>query len=85
MRCSMSCSRPDFLRACRRRSRNYARQQLARLVAEHPDVFEDVRGEGLMLGLKMRVPNTEFVDALLQAQACSPSARATMSCACCRR
>jgi acetylornithine/N-succinyldiaminopimelate aminotransferase len=27
-------------------------------------VFEDLRGEGLMLGLKMRVPNTEFIDAL---------------------
>ena len=28
------------------------------------DVFEDVRGEGLMLGLKMRVPNTEFLNRL---------------------
>ncbi len=45
---------------------NYARQQLARLVAEHPNVFEDVRGEGLMLGVKMRVPNTEFVSELLK-------------------
>jgi acetylornithine/N-succinyldiaminopimelate aminotransferase len=43
---------------------NYARQQLAGLVAAHPKVFEDVRGEGLMLGLKMRVPNTEFVSRL---------------------
>jgi acetylornithine/N-succinyldiaminopimelate aminotransferase len=43
---------------------NYARQQLAGLIAAHPDVFEDVRGQGLMLGLKMKVPNTEFVDAL---------------------
>ncbi|MBV9990241.1 MAG: aspartate aminotransferase family protein [Alphaproteobacteria bacterium] len=45
---------------------NFARQQLAGLVAAHPKVFEDVRGEGLMLGLKMRVPNTEFVSALFQ-------------------
>ena len=45
---------------------NFARQQLAGLVAAHPQVFEDVRGEGLMLGLKMRVPNTEFVAALLR-------------------
>jgi acetylornithine/N-succinyldiaminopimelate aminotransferase len=45
---------------------NFARQQLARLVAEHPGVFEDVRGEGLMLGLKMKVPNTEFVGELLK-------------------
>jgi len=45
---------------------NFARQQLAGLVASHPQVFEDVRGEGLMMGLKMRVPNTEFVAALLK-------------------
>ena len=43
---------------------NYARQQLGSLTAEHPDVFEDVRGEGLMLGLKLKVPNTEFIDRL---------------------
>jgi acetylornithine/N-succinyldiaminopimelate aminotransferase len=43
---------------------NFARQQLAGLVAAHPNVFEDVRGEGLMLGLKMRVPNTEFLNRL---------------------
>jgi len=40
---------------------NYLRQQLAGLIAEHPSVFEELRGQGLMLGLKMRVPNTEFV------------------------
>jgi len=43
---------------------NYACQQLGSLIAEYPGVFEDVRGEGLMLGLKMKVPNTEFVDRL---------------------
>jgi acetylornithine/N-succinyldiaminopimelate aminotransferase len=42
---------------------NYLRQQLAGLIAEHPSVFEELRGQGLMLGLKMRVPNTEFVAA----------------------
>jgi acetylornithine/N-succinyldiaminopimelate aminotransferase len=42
---------------------NYLNQQLGSLVAEHPDVFETVRGQGLMLGLKMRVPNTDFVTA----------------------
>lgn len=42
---------------------NYLRQQVGVLLAEHPSVFEDVRGQGLMLGLKMRVPNTEFVAA----------------------
>ena len=43
---------------------NYFRQQLARLIAEHPGVFEELRGEGLMLGLKTKVPNTEFVTRL---------------------
>ena len=42
---------------------NYLRQQLAGLLAEHPAVFEEVRGQGLLLGLKLRVPNTEFVAA----------------------
>jgi acetylornithine/N-succinyldiaminopimelate aminotransferase len=39
------------------------RQKLEGLVAAHPDVFESVRGAGLMLGLKCRVPNTELVAA----------------------
>jgi acetylornithine/N-succinyldiaminopimelate aminotransferase len=39
------------------------RQKLEGLVAAHPDVFEGVRGAGLMLGLKCRVPNTEVVAA----------------------
>jgi acetylornithine/N-succinyldiaminopimelate aminotransferase len=42
---------------------NYLRQQLAGLIAEHPAVFEELRGQGLMLGLKLRVPNTDFVTA----------------------
>ena len=39
------------------------RQGLESLVARHPEVFEAVRGQGLMLGLKCRVPNTELVKA----------------------
>ena len=54
---------PDFLPHVEKVA-NFARQQLAGLVAAHPKVFEDVRGEGLMLGLKMRVPNTEFLSRL---------------------
>ena len=42
---------------------NYFRQQLGVLLAEHASVFEEIRGEGLMLGLKLKVPNTEFVAA----------------------
>ncbi len=34
---------------------NYLHQQLGALVAGHPAVFESVRGQGLMLGLKMKV------------------------------
>ena len=39
------------------------RQKLEGLVAAHPDIFEGVRGAGLMLGLKCRIPNTEVVAA----------------------
>jgi acetylornithine/N-succinyldiaminopimelate aminotransferase len=54
---------PDFLPRVQKVA-NYAKQQLGSLIADYPDVFEDVRGQGLMLGLKMKVPNTEFLDAL---------------------
>ncbi|WP_298679944.1 aspartate aminotransferase family protein [uncultured Lentibacter sp.] len=39
------------------------RQKLEGLVAAHPDVFEGVRGTGLMLGLKCKVAPAEFVSA----------------------
>ena len=39
------------------------RQKLEGLVAEHPDVFEGIRGEGLMLGIKCKVPNADVVKA----------------------
>ena len=39
------------------------RQRLEGLVASHPDIFEGVRGQGLMLGLKCRAPNAEIVKA----------------------
>ncbi|HET9067674.1 MAG TPA: aminotransferase class III-fold pyridoxal phosphate-dependent enzyme, partial [Amaricoccus sp.] len=39
------------------------RQGLEGLVAAHPEVFEAVRGEGLMLGLKCRKPAAEVVQA----------------------
>jgi len=54
---------PGFLDRVERVA-NYARQQLAALPSEFPHVFEDVRGQGLMLGLKMKVPNAEFVGRL---------------------
>ncbi len=39
------------------------RQSLAGLAAGHPDVVEEIRGEGLIQGIKLRIPNAEFVVA----------------------
>jgi acetylornithine/N-succinyldiaminopimelate aminotransferase len=39
------------------------RQSLAGLAAEHPDVVAEIRGEGLMQGLRLRVPNADFATA----------------------
>ncbi len=39
------------------------RQKLEGLVAAHPDVFEGVRGSGLMLGLLCKATNTDIVAA----------------------
>ena len=39
------------------------RQKLEGLVANHPDVFEAVRGTGLMLGLKCKVAPIDLVNA----------------------
>ena len=39
------------------------RQKLEGLVAAHPDVFEAVRGAGLMLGLKCKAVNADVVKA----------------------
>ena len=39
------------------------RQKLEGLVAAYPDVFESVRGSGLMLGLKCKATNTDVVKA----------------------
>jgi acetylornithine/N-succinyldiaminopimelate aminotransferase len=43
------------------------KQKLAALVDRYPKVFADVRGTGLMLGLKAVMPNTEIVAALRDA------------------
>ncbi len=39
------------------------RQRLAQLVDENPDIFEELRGDGLMLGLKCKIPNTDVANA----------------------
>ncbi len=46
---------------------NYFSQQLGALVSEHPAIFESVRGQGLMLGLKMKIPNGDFIKAARDA------------------
>jgi len=44
------------------------RQKLAELEDRHPQIIESVRGEGLMFGLKTRVPNAEFAAAARAAK-----------------
>ncbi|MGY6409661.1 MAG: acetylornithine transaminase [Alkalilacustris sp.] len=51
---------PAFLAEVRRKAAQF-RQGLEGLVAAHPDVFEGVRGAGLMLGLRCRVPAGDVV------------------------
>lgn len=46
----------------------HLRQRLEGLVAAHPDVFEAVRGEGLMLGIKCAATNIDVVNAGYDAQ-----------------
>ncbi len=53
---------PEFLADVNRKAGLF-RQGLESLVAAHPDVFEAVRGSGLMLGLKCRVAPAEVVKA----------------------
>ncbi len=38
------------------------KQSLAELKDKHPQVIAEIRGEGLMLGLKLHTPNTDFVN-----------------------
>lgn len=40
------------------------RQQLAMLKDEYGDIIEDIRGEGLMIGIKLKVLNTDMLQAL---------------------
>ena len=53
---------PDFLDTVNARA-GFLRQKLEGLVAAHPDVFEFVRGSGLMLGLKCKVAPIDVVNA----------------------
>ena len=53
---------PAFLAEVNRKGALF-RQGLEGLVASHPEVFEEVRGQGLILGVKCKVPNVDVVKA----------------------
>lgn len=53
---------PAFLAEVNRKA-GLLRQKLEALVAAHPEVFESVRGQGLMLGLKCKVAPADLVKA----------------------
>lgn len=54
---------PAFLEHVNRVS-NYLRQQLAMIVDRNRSVVEEVRGQGLLLGLKCKVVNNDLIEAL---------------------
>ncbi|MGB7319354.1 MAG: aspartate aminotransferase family protein [Planktotalea sp.] len=66
--CAVGCAVLDivsdagFLADVSRRA-GALRQSLEGLVAAHPDVFESVRGTGLMLGLKCKASNIDVLNA----------------------
>jgi acetylornithine/N-succinyldiaminopimelate aminotransferase len=66
--CAVGCAvldeinTPEFLAEVNRKSGLF-RQKLEGLIASHPDVFDSVRGAGLMLGLKCKAPNIDEVNA----------------------
>ena len=66
--CAVLASVADeaFLAEVRRKSALF-KQKLGGLIAAHPDVFESLRGEGLMLGLKCKCANTDMVAAGYEA------------------
>jgi acetylornithine/N-succinyldiaminopimelate aminotransferase len=53
---------PGFLDAVNRKA-GFLRQRLEALVAAHPETFTEVRGQGLMLGLKCKPAPAEVVKA----------------------
>jgi acetylornithine/N-succinyldiaminopimelate aminotransferase len=54
---------PGFLEGVQKKTLLF-KQRLAEIHDRHGEVISDVRGDGLLLGLRTTVPNTEFVDAL---------------------
>lgn len=66
--CAVGCAvidqvaTPAFLEGVNRKA-GMLRQKLEGLIASHPEVFEEVRGVGLMLGLKCKPANIDVVNA----------------------
>ncbi|NIZ13381.1 aspartate aminotransferase family protein [Phaeobacter sp. HF9A] len=66
--CAVGCAvmdhvaTPEFLAEVNKKA-GLLRQKLEGLVASHPEVFEEVRGTGLMLGLKCKAANIDVVQA----------------------
>jgi len=60
-------SDPGFLDEVRRKGA-LLRQKLEGLVAAHPEVFDSVRGSGLMLGVKCKAPAADVVAAAREEQ-----------------
>ncbi|HXZ68883.1 MAG TPA: aspartate aminotransferase family protein [Alphaproteobacteria bacterium] len=54
---------PDFLAHVQRIGLRL-KQRLAELKDSYPSVIEEIRGQGLLLGLKLKVPNSDFVNAM---------------------
>jgi acetylornithine/N-succinyldiaminopimelate aminotransferase len=54
---------PDFLESVRHKSL-LLKQRLAEIKDRYKDIVDDVRGEGLLLGLRMHVPNAAMIEAL---------------------
>jgi acetylornithine/N-succinyldiaminopimelate aminotransferase len=54
---------PGFLEGVQKNAK-LLRSKLEAVAARHPQVIAEVRGEGMILGLRCIVPNTEMVDKL---------------------
>lgn len=68
MACAVGCAVMDQIATSEflenvNRTAGHLRQGLEGLVASHPDVFDSVRGEGLMIGLKCSATNIEVINA----------------------
>jgi acetylornithine/N-succinyldiaminopimelate aminotransferase len=59
-------AQPEFLDHVRRMGSRF-QQHLAMLLSEHPAVVADVRGQGLLLGLKLHVPAAAFLARLRES------------------